>query len=345
VLSSTRKILGLRLLCLAVVAVAGLSRCPAQIAKPEPLFDFHSGFWINLHHFLYLQAVAPGAQHGPHPLSLTATDSDELQHLSQPELATWNESVSIYRTSYAKRDLLFDDELIEAKSELEDNEDSPDLAGAKISPQLREALLKASPIYRKHWWPRHDAGNRKWISDLTPLIDRHGAYLAADLARIYAEPWPGNPVRVDAVAYANWAGAYTTLYPTRPAISTNDAANQGPAALEIVFHETSHGMMDAVREGIDGAERDVNAHRTGAPFHSGSIWHAVLFYTAGKLVAGRIPGYLPYADANGLWKRAWADPDRSLIERDWAPHIAGSADLQHALATLVTDLAATAPHN
>jgi fructose/tagatose bisphosphate aldolase len=51
-------------------------------------------------------------------------------------------------------------------------------------------------------------------------------------------------IRVDAVAYANWAGAYTTLYPTRPTISTLNSANQETAALEIVFHGSSHAMMD-----------------------------------------------------------------------------------------------------
>jgi hypothetical protein len=146
-------------------------------------------------------------------------------------------------------------------------------------------------------------------------------------------------VRVDAVAYANWAGAYTTIEPTRPTLSTTDPANQGVAALEIVFHETSHGMMNKVMEGMRAAEANVNAHRTEA-FNAGSIWHAVLFYTAGELVAERIPGYVPYADKNGLWTRAWSGPDRALIAQDWQAHIDGSVGLQESLTKLVADLAA-----
>ena len=40
------------------------------------------------------------------------------------------------------------------------------------------------------------------------------------MVKVFEAPWPGNPVRVDIVAYANWAGAYTTIEPTRPTISS-----------------------------------------------------------------------------------------------------------------------------
>ena len=69
------------------------------------------------------------------------------------------------------------------------------------------------------------------------------------------------------------------------------------------------------------------------------LWHAVLFYTIGQLVADRIPGYIPYADENGLWTRAWPAPDRSLIEQDWKPHMNDSVSLQRALTNLVNDFA------
>jgi hypothetical protein len=169
--------------------------------------------------------------------------------------------------------------------------------------------------------------------------------LSSKMITIYGEPWPQYPVRVDAVAYANWAGAYTSIEPTRVTISTTDASNQGPAALEIVFHETSHGMMNKVMDAMRRADADLNAHHPNSPFHPGSIWHAVLFYTAGELVAEQIPGYIPYAEKAGLWARAWPDPDRALIERDWKPHMKGLADLQQATNQMVDDLAAaSAPH-
>jgi len=334
----------LRVFCLAVCFAANASWTFAQAESQVNLFDFHSGFWINLHHFLYRQAILSLPQKGPHALALTAADSDELQHLSPTERASWNAAVAYYAGSFAKRDLLFDDGLIAVKDKLEDAEASSDLADVQIPAELKGVLLSAAPIYRKHWWPQHDAENRKWIGDLKPLVTQYGSTLCTQMIRIYGQPWPGYPARVDAVAYANWAGAYTTLEPTRPTISTLDPANQGAAALEIVFHETSHGMMDKVMHAIEAAETNVNAHRLNRPFHAGSIWHAVLFYTAGELVAEQIPGYAPYADKNGLWLRAWPAPDRSLIEKDWKPAITGTVDLQRALSELVGELASAPPH-
>ena len=309
-----------RVLCLAVCFVAEASCLLAQTESPANLFDFHSGFWINLHHFLYRQALLSQPQKGPHSLTLSGADSDELQHLSSTERKSWNAEVAYYADSFAKRDLLFDEGLITIKDKLEDAEVSSDLANVQIPAELKAVLLSAAPIYRRYWWPRHDAENREWIAQLKPLVIQSGSTLSTKMIRIYGQPWPHYAVRVDAVTYANWAGAYTTLYPTHPTISTTDSANQGTAALEIVFHETSHGMMDKVMAAIQAAEANLNPHRSNGTYHAGSIWHAVLFYTAGELVAEQIPGYVPYADRNGLWVRAWPAPDRSLIEQDWKPH-------------------------
>jgi hypothetical protein len=328
--------------CFTLLCCGSLRRAAAQQNVQSNLFEFHSGFWINLHHFLYRQALVSGLQKGPHNVSVNRADSDEFEQLSAGERDTWNEALAYYSNSIVKRDLLFDDELIQTKDQLENAESSSDLESAKIPAELKAVLLKAAPVYRKHWWARHNKENQQWIADLEPLVKRYGGTLSAEMKRIYDEPWPQYPVRVDAAVYANWAGAYTTVEPTRPTISTTDPANQGVAALEILFHETSHGMMDKVMDAIHAAETNLNAHRSGAAFHSGSAWHAVLFYTAGDLVAEKIAGYTPYADKNGLWVRAWPPPDRSLIEQDWKPHMEGSVSLQQAVTKLVSDLAPTA---
>jgi hypothetical protein len=331
--------LRLCVLCFAVLCLGCSPDIVAQQSVPANLFEFHSGFWINLHHFLYRRAQLSEPQNGPHNLALTKVDTDELQQLSAGERNTWNDALSYYSHFVVNRDLLFDDELIQTKDQLEDAELSSDLANTKIPGSLKAALLKAAPIYRKYWWVQHNAQNREWIAHLEPLVKRYGSTLSTEMTRIYDEPWPQYPVRVDAVAYANWAGAYTTVEPTRPTISTTDPANQGTAALEILFHETSHGMMGKVMDAIHSAETDLNAHSSRTAFHSGSIWHAVLFYTAGDLVAGQIQGYVPYADKNGLWVRAWPSPDRSLVEQDWKPHMDGAVPMQKSLMKLVNDLA------
>ena len=182
----------------------------------------------------------------------------------------------------------------------------------------------------------HDRKNRAWIEQIRPLVAQYGDSLKNSLAKIYETPWPTEPIRVDTVMYADWAGAYTTVNPTRVTISTNEPAEAG--ALEMIFHESSHGMMDKVEDAIDTAAKAQNP-----PFQPGSLWHAVLFYTAGALVAKQIPGYVPLADRIGLWKRAWPDPARALMEQDWGAHMDGKTGLEPALTKLVADLASQ-PH-
>lgn len=330
--------------CLAFIpgmcAATPTARQQKADAEASALFDFHSGFWINLHHFLYLEALAEHPRPGPRPAILSLADAHASDALSAEERATWNAAVSFYASHVIQRDLLFDQSMGELKNRLEDAEQASALTAVDIPADMKTVLSKAAPIYRKYWWARHDAQNRAWIAQLQPLVAAHGESLAHALADIYRQPWPGHPVRVDAVIYAGQFGAYTTNEPTRPTISTTDPANRGVAALEIVFHETSHGMMDQVMQAMQAAEQKVAVGDGQRPFQTGTLWHAVLFYTAGELVAERIPSYRPYADANGLWTRAWPEPDRSLIERDWKPHMAGAIGLEPALTKLVTDLAA-----
>jgi hypothetical protein len=141
---------GSKLLLCAVsltILCGGSSRtAPAQQNAKGDLFEFHSGFWINLHHFLYRQAQSLEPQKGTHTFALTKADSDELQQLSAAERDTWNEAVSYCSNSIVKRDLLFDDDLIQTKNQLENRENSSDLEGVKIpaEPLLDRTGLEAA---------------------------------------------------------------------------------------------------------------------------------------------------------------------------------------------------------
>lgn len=327
-----------------VPAVASGASC----ANPAALFGFHSGFWVNLHHFLYAGAVAEASRNGPHPSRLEAEDTAPLQHLDTAEGSAWNAAIAYYERSVVSRDLLFDQGMGEIKNQLEDAGDSTDLAHTDIPAALKAVLLRAAPIYRKYWWTAQDARNHRWIAAVQPLVAAHGTAMCEALAKIYEQAWPAQPVRVDVVGYANWAGAYTTLDPVRTTVSSALASYQGQAALEMIFHEASHGMVDKLTAAMADAEKALDNRRPGASsVVSKTLWHAVLFYTAGQLAARQMPGYVPYAEKNGLWQRAWPAPDRELIARDWLPRIEGKVGLQQAATTLVDDVAAHAkpsPH-
>lgn len=121
--------------CLAVCCAANVSCLFAQAESPANLFDFHSGFSINLHHFLYRQALLSRPQQGPHSLALSPADNEELQQLSSMERDSWNAAVAYNTNSLVKRDLLFDEGMITTKNQLEDAEASLDLANVPPCPQ------------------------------------------------------------------------------------------------------------------------------------------------------------------------------------------------------------------
>ncbi len=317
---------------------------------PLPVFEFHSGFWLNLHHFLYQTArerkSSPSGAKSGGPAATAAGDAK----LTEDEERAWKAAVDYYAANYADQDLLFNGDLVALKNQLGDFETCAELSGkstprcnAGLPPELTHVLERAGAVYRAHWWSEHDRANRRWTAQVAPLVRQSGKELAEELARLYQVKWPAQKVRVDVSGYANWAGAYTTLEPLRVTIASLDRRNQGAAGFEILFHEASHGLAGAVQDAIVRECR-----QRGKPIPR-DLWHAVLFYTTGEAVknvmkqsgaGGDGPvaaGYTPYAVREGLYTRGWSNYLR-VIEKFWKPYLEGRADFSDAIARMVSAL-------
>src|SRR5581483_6822339 len=272
------------------------------------IFEFQSGFWVNLHHFLYEQAMG----------SDTVSDSPE-----------WRHAVDYYG-DLAKKDML-SREMEAINNSLSDRETATSLEGSGLEPALVEVLQEAAPEYRKRWWPEHDRANRAWIEAVQPLVQKYGPALTRELATAYGASWPADPIRTDVAEYANWAGAYTTLDPTHITVSSAAPANAGQAALEILFHEASHALVKGV---TDALFREVQEQGKFLPRQD--AWHALLFYTTGTIVARHLDGYTPYWIANGLSDPGWKGL-LPIFERDWQPYLDRKTDRATAVRRLVED--------
>jgi hypothetical protein len=328
---------------------------------PLPVFELHSGFWINLHHRLYEQARqkesakpsdGKSPKSGKPNLQIAPTAKPVL---TASEQRAWDEAVSYYADNYAGFDLVFSTELILLKNQLGDFETCDELSGAKrkscdagLPPKLTHILETAAPVYRAHQWPMDDRANRAWIKRVAPLVREQGVGLSHRLADIYQTRWPSERIRVDVTGYANWAGAYTTLDPLRVTISSSDPRNQGPAALEILFHEASHGIAQPVEQAI---ARECRQRNKPIPR---DLWHALIFYTTGEVIKPILngaqadsseggsgsppePQYIPYAQREGLYQREWQDYYR-LLTRFWQPYLDGRANFDDAIAHMVSAL-------
>src|SRR5246500_4115685 len=259
---------------------------------PLPVFELHSGFWINLHHRLYEEArqqrsestaVSPPSGKPAKPALQVAPGAKST--LTNTEQRAWDDAVSYYAANYADKDLLFSTELVLLKNQLGDFETCEELAGAKkktcdagLPAKLTQILDNAAPVYRTHRWPMDDRANRAWIKRAAPLVREQGVGLSHRLADIYQTRWPTERIRVDVSAVANNTGAYTTLDPLRVTIASTDARNQGAAALEVLFHEASHGIATPVEQAI---ARECRQREKPIPR---DLWHALIFYTTGEVI-------------------------------------------------------------
>ncbi len=205
------------------------------------------------------------------------------------------------------------------------------LRDSGLPPGLIAALEAGAPIYKARWWPDHDRANRAWIAAVTPLVSKYSESLKKELAAAYQTGWPTAPIRTDVAEYASFAGAYTTLDPAHITVSSINPGNQGDAALEVLFHEASHAIVDKIRTAL-GEE----ASRQHKPLRRRDFWHALLFYTTGEIVEQHLNGHVPYAVKNGLYSRAWPGAPE-VLDADWKPYLDGKIDLAAAVHRLVLD--------
>lgn len=344
-------------LVLAPAVHANASHVQEGADTPLPIFEFHSGFWVNLHHFLYEQArltsgLAIVTREGPQsprwndaPLSLLDVPAAEIR--------AWQSAVKFYAKDFAERDLLSNGDMNVINNRLAELENCPDLSGATtpacnagLEPELVKALDEAAPVYREHWWPAQDRANRAWINAVAPLVRERGVDLSEQLALIYQKRWPAGRMRVDVVGYAGPNGAYTTLSPVHVTVSSHDPRNQGIYAYEVLFHESSHTLAGGLMEAIarECRERDKPIPR--------DLWHAVLFYTTGELVqremsapnatdsgsrGGGSARYVPYAQHYGLYSGGW-NRFRGLLDLYWQPYLDGKVDFDTAVARMANAL-------
>jgi len=237
-------------------------------------------------------------------------------------------ALAYYRREIVKRALLTD-EAAKINDSLSSLEAAPSLKDSGLPPELIAVLDAAAPVYRARWWPDHDRANRMWVRAAAPLIAKHNDTLKMELATIYASDWPSTPIRTDIAEYASWAGAYTTIGPTHITLSSVNPANQGNAALEVLFHEASHAIVFKVRNALSA-----EARAQKKIFHHSDFWHAVLFYSTGEMVRRQLDGYTAYAAKNGLYERVWRGVPE-ILDADWKPYLDGKIDLATAVRRVV----------
>ncbi|HKG95423.1 MAG TPA: hypothetical protein VKA84_26115, partial [Gemmatimonadaceae bacterium] len=235
---------------LAACASAPRER-PPVIPAPSPLFEFRSDFWVNLHHFLYARSRVRQGMDARRPALLhVAADTAGFGALPDDARRGWERALAVYDTVLSRRDITFDSAAVELAYALAGRGAEPlDAAWWRASPlreRVRAALEDAAPAYRAALWARHDSANRAWVAEHDALLRQYADTLARQLARTYRWPWPGEPIPVEVVAFAQWAGAYAVEHPSLLTLQSVYELHRGTLGLEQLFHEASHLLMDSV---------------------------------------------------------------------------------------------------
>jgi hypothetical protein len=302
-------------------------------------FEFHSNFWMNLHHFLYHLAEPKG---GPIPRSPVL---NPLGVPSEEERHRWEQAVGFYRQNIIASDVLFDAQMRAIKKELAAGENASSVGEQVLGDDLAGLLNRVAPIYRKYWWPTHDAANRLWIMNVEPLINALGARLRDQVAAAYETPWHPGIIRVDVSAYAGTRMvAYTTgTTQGHVVISSVDPCDQGYAALETVVHEESHTIVDDNSGTVGEAIKNAAKFRNVPP--PDGLWHALMLYTDGELTRRDLAelgiGYEPSAGRCNVFTGRW-ELYRHALSLFWQQHLDGKLSLNAAVSKMVEALSTDA---
>lgn len=301
-----------------------------------PHFAFHSDFATNLNDAL----IAAGAARNRSEPELFHSGAEEpcFGELPPSVRAAWDRAVDYYAEIVSPAGS-FDRQQYLLRADLAGFDHGRDDAGARRFVEIARAFrAAASPAYEACHWATQDAENRRWIEELQPRLAAHEATIARRLQDLYQKRWEGLPIQVDVVETVSWSGANSVFRPPARGHLLIATSYQGPAALEIVFHEASHGLAlrgdPLLRALADAAE----ARHQRPPR---DLWHVALFYTTGETVrrvladAGE-PEYTPMLYGifgRGAWLRY-----RKPIETVWPAYLDGQQTLPRAAAALVRAL-------
>ena len=192
----------------------------------------------------------------------------------------------------------------------------------------------------------HNRANRRWVIGVAPLVREQGVGLSERLAEIYQSKWPKEKIRVEVSVFANFAGAYTTLDPLHVTISSTDPRNQGSDALEVLFHESSHGLAIPVQNAIS---RECRQREKPIPRN---LWHALIYYTTSEVLRPIMQGSttgatssgptqkpkvppMPEELKNNLTQRGWEDY-LHVLTTYWQPYLDGRVNFEDAIAHMVS---------
>lgn len=295
-------------------------------------YSFQSNPQLNAHLYLYNRAMGCKFKKVNDDSLAYYSFKDKLKLLKPADLKTLNSVVMFYRDSLTSKDLLFD-------SLMRDFSDRFSIGSAPAGgwqTRATEQIKIFQPYFNKLYWKELEAENKKWMVKNKEQLTNEEVKVVSELERIYQTKLPeGKKIVVDLSCYATWAGAYSYNdgFP-HTVFASSHGSNNGDLATEVIFHETSHFLIDKTAEKIKKLSKGKDIRKTI------NLWHNIIFYTTGYVMdkqwakEGKL--LFPYYVQMKFEEKF---PDFKITveacKQYWDPYINGQSDLDTAMAAIV----------
>lgn len=313
------------LLIVAFLAMPARSEANTDYVAATAHFEFHSNFWLNLHHYLFNVARDHDAEALPGHLSASG--------LSAEDVAVVASAAAFYRDNLIDKSLLFNRDLTAMKRVFIRTQADEEVVLEEYR-DLEAHVRRVRPIYARHFWPGHRRANQQVLDENLPLAVRLEKAVFARIAELSQNQWPDHKVRVDITYVANWAGAYTTVNPIVHAVIRSSRWESPYDWIEILFHEPTHAMIAPDEGAVAEAIERVSGRLGVKP--AGGLWHAILFYIAGTAVQEALAEedieYALFMFRNDVFSRS-----HELLRRHMPAYVAGEVSLERAIENILMD--------
>ena len=308
----------------------------ASLIKESRYFEFHSDFWINLHHFLYQQAKGDQVTHlQKDGYSILDVGEDSIfQILNTDERNILNASVQYYKDHLIDKSLLFD--LGNLRLWLQNQDIQIPIIDTTFTKHYSQILNDFSSVYKSRYWGIHDKHNKIILDEHFMTVNELEVGMIDRLEYFAGYSWPESKIRIDLTAYASWAGAYTQTRPNfNIIISTLDPFSNQSAFIETVFHEGAHVLFSRESEFRSiiynmSKEMDIEFPR--------NLWHASQFYLCGRLVQNELQKRNVNHELAMNVKNIFSGYNTSKFRATLESYLRDDTDLENTLRALLTDL-------
>lgn len=309
----------MRCLTISLLLTFALGANASEVVRVAP-WEFHSSFWMNLHQILMEDAMREKPR--------------DLPDLSAEEQTAWNEAVAAYRAAGGKGNITFAQPMWHTSDSLTQVAD--DAVTLNTDAPLADALKRAAPVYRAHWWAADDKASRFFIAYAAAMLRDAGAELVHAHETVYRTPWP-KLVHVYIAPWGGPFGAYTldSKSGVITTMSCRERDYQGMRVLEMMLHESSHAVVDVSKGTVADAIAAAAKKRGIKPPYN--LWHAILFATSSELArrALAVRGVTDFVPSSeDMLTRVWPTY-REPIEKHWLPYLSGTGSLEEAIEKVV----------